>query len=522
MNTSLSNPISPREEELLQFTPTDTASDTQFYTPIGQREEQLLQFTPTTSSTSPRTVRDMSPISSSQRANNDMEEFVPINEGVRVSPRAGNVSPRGGRTSPRASPVAFVDHGGRVSPRGNVSPRGGRTSPRASPVAFVDHGGRVSPRGNVSPRSNRTSPRASPVAFVDQEGRVSPRAGKVSPRAGNVSPRAGNVSPRGGRTSPRASPVAFVDQGGRVSPTSNEEVNSAQVSKLAELIEREYSPRNINNLLGEMFRAGFIETMPAGTNQQLANYLAWSIISNRSLLGDRFPNLVKLIDEAKRRPVVNTVAYQQAYEYLMTLPLKEIRDAVALTSGPNSPYRPGRSKDSAARALLTNLMEGNVNNVSPVAAIAYDILTGRQSYATPTRLGTPTRVKQMTYQEQGLPPPPARTPGRITPSRYQASPSRYQQTQPSYQVQQTQPRYQVQQTQPRYQVQETQPSYQVQETQPRYQVQQTQPRYQASPSRYQASPSRYQASPSRYQQTQPSYQVQTYQSYKLPPPPRRR
>ena len=447
MNTSLTTSPRQREEDLLQFTPVESASNTQFYTP-------------------------RSPVS-----------FSPSIFNRNSNSASSTSSRRSGGSSPRSL--------GRLSPRNDRA---------MSPIS--------SPRGTIA----------------DLEGLVPVNEGNVSPGV-RLSPRSGRSSPRSGRLSPRATqqaPTVTFSEGVRqLSPRSNlnGEANSAQVSKLAELIEREYSPRNINSLLGEMLRAGFIDRLPSGTNQQLSNYLAQVVITERDVLGDRFPNLVKLIDVANRRAAVNPVGYQQAYDYLMTLPLKDIRDAVASTSSPSSPYHPGRSKDSGARALLTNLMEGNVNNLSPVAARAYDILMGRQAHVTPTRLGTPSQVRQMTYQEQGLPPPPARTPGRITPPRYQ--PQAYQASPARYQPQASPARYEA--SPPRYQPQAYQaspPRYQPQASQARYGVQQPvyQPQtYQASPARYEVQQPVYQASPAKYEAQQPAYQA-----YKLPPPPRRR
>ena len=469
MNTSLTTSPRQREEDLLQFTPVESASNTQFYTPRSP-----VSFSPSifnrnsnsASSTSSRRSGSLSPRSlgrlSPKGTYADLEGLVPINEGY-VSPRIGvRLSPRSGRSSPI---------GVRLSPRGE----------------------RLSPRGE-RPASPRATQRAPTVAFSEEERR--------SPSRSNL----------------------------------NGEVNSVQVNKVAELIDREYSPRNINSLLGEMLKAGIIEQLPAGTNQQLANYLAQIVVAERNLLSARFPNLVKLIDVANRRPTVSPVGYQQAYDYLMTLPLKDIRDAVASTSSPSSPYRPGRSKDSGSRALLTNLMEGNINNLSPVAAKAYDILTGRQVHVTPTRMGTPSRTKQMTYQQQGLPPPPARTPGRITPPRYQtqayeASPARYEASPARHEA--SPARYEASparyEASPVYQ----QPVYQQQsaryEASPVYQ----QPVYQQQSARHEASPvyqqqsARHEASPVYQQQSarheaSPVYQQPAYQAYKLPPPPRRK
>jgi hypothetical protein len=178
------------------------------------------------------------------------------------------------------------------------------------------------------------------------------------------------------------------------------------LERLTGLIERDYSPADVNKLLGELEYYGILDRVPSGGTYERTSLLARVALEDLDLVKDRFPDLEQLVIRAKGESGVPSAKLQQALNYLLSLPISSIREALREVSGPSSPYRPGRTKETAARALLvrlTTIPANRINAHSPVIARAYNILKGSETFASPSRMGTP--VKEVSPKIANFAPP---------------------------------------------------------------------------------------------------------------------
>jgi len=200
-----------------------------------------------------------------------------------------------------------------------------------------------------------------------------------------------------------------------LSPRKRAAVDQKVLDRLTNIIIKEYSPKKVREDLDELLYYGILDQVPSGTSREMAQLLARAALEDLSLVSSRFPDMEELVSEAKQAPAVKTSNLNDAINYLMTLPLSSIRDALRMVSGPGSPYRPGRSKETAARALVANLAREEPSEMamqSPIISAAYRILTGAQAFSSPTRLGTPVSRRAEAPVVSGVLPAPAPSPGR--------------------------------------------------------------------------------------------------------------
>jgi hypothetical protein len=165
------------------------------------------------------------------------------------------------------------------------------------------------------------------------------------------------------------------------------------LNRLTEKIISDYSPAEIDSFLARLADYGILQ-MPYGTPIDKAGILARVTLEDLPLVKARIPALELLVREVNSGAKVNNTSLLQAIEYVVSQPNREIREALRQLSGPSLPYRPGRSKDTAARVLLARLAaypQRRVEGLLPLSKRAYKILKGKETYASPSRLGTRTR-----------------------------------------------------------------------------------------------------------------------------------
>jgi hypothetical protein len=168
-------------------------------------------------------------------------------------------------------------------------------------------------------------------------------------------------------------------------------IDRKTLNSLTEKIISDYSPAEVDSFLARLTDYGILTQIPYGTPTDKAGLLARVTLEDLPLVKSRFPELELLVREVNSGVKVNNTSLRQAIEYVTSHPIGEIREALRQVS---SSYRPGRSKDTAARALLARLAalpQRRVEGLLPLSKRAYKILKGEETYTSPSRLGTPVR-----------------------------------------------------------------------------------------------------------------------------------